>query len=239
MIGYNADEINNLMRTLADSYAKLGETMATGWDKVTSTLGAEWVGPDELSFETELAKRMCELYYACRESVHGMIGNIRQIGQSWQEFQNANLMSGVTAVVTAAFELAAIEPVDYQIENTVKPVERTFSSSTKMGVTNGNQSADTIKNEVITYVNTIGESVKKMYEGTTSSSAFLGEGQSNAIDEYLTKMATAFSKVVTQVEDMQNALVTLVQQYNAQMEAFAGQVSKIDTNITANTGAAQ
>lgn len=233
MIGYNIEEINTLMKTLADSYKTLGETMATGWDTVSSTLGTEWIGPDEVSFETELATRMQTLYYSCRESVIGMIGNIREVGLKWQEFQNSNLLQGVTAVMTSAYELIVVNPVDYQIEQYVKPAERTFSANTRMGVANGDQSADTINKAVVDYVNAIGESVKSMYEGTSSSAAFIGEGQSSVIDEYLTKMATAFSKVVTQVQDMQTALVSLVKKYNEQMQSFAKDVSKIDTNITA------
>lgn len=231
MIGYNVDEINNLVKNLNASYQKLGETMATGWDVVSTTLGTEWVGADELSFETELAKRMVILYYSCKESVMGMIENIRSLGVAWQDFQNKNMMSGVTAPTVVFFDIDAVNLPDYQIENVVKPAERTFTAGMQMGVTNGEQSATNINSKVTEYVNTIGETVKAMYDSTSSATAFLGASQSDAINEYLKKMATSFSQVVTQVSDMQQTLTTLVKNYNDQMAAFAQSVSGLDTTV--------
>lgn len=235
MIGYNSDEINNLISTLNSSYQKLGETMSTGWDTVSSTLGTEWIGPDELSFETELAKRMCALYYSCKESVQGMIENVRKLGQTWQDFQNANLITGVTASTTVSFDVAAVDLGDYAIETVVKPAERAFSSGTRMGVTNGEQSAANINTKVTEYVNAIGDNVKKMYDTTSSATAFLGSSQSDAIDTYLKNMATSFSSIVTQVQDMQTTLTTLVKNYNTQMESLATQVNGIDTSVSSTS----
>ena len=231
MIGYNADEINNLVQTLNSSYQKLGETMATGWDVVSTTLGTEWIGPDELSFETELATRMVTLYNSCKESVAGMIENIRKVGEAWQAFQNANMVSGAAAATTVAFDINAVNLGDYQIETVVKPAERTFTSSMQMGVTNGEQSATNINTKVTEYVNTIGETVKTMYDSTSSATAFLGASQSDAINEYLKKMATSFSQIVTQVSDLQTTLTTLVKNYNDQMAAFTQQISGLDTGV--------
>lgn len=229
MIGYNADEINNLINSLNASYRKLGETMAAGWDIVSSTLGTEWVGPDELTFEKELANRMCTLYYSCKDSVEGMIGNVRALGQAWQDFQNANLMKDVAVLNKVSFDLEAVSLPDYQIETFVKPAERLFTSSMRMGVTNGEQSATNINKKVTEYVNKIGETVKAMYDTTSSASAFLGTSLSDAINNYLKKMATSFSQVTTQVSDMQTTLTALVKNYNDQMAAFTQKVSGLDT----------
>lgn len=231
MIGYNTEEVNTLLNTLSASYQKLGETMATGWDVVSNTLGAEWIGPDELAYETELANRMCTLYYACRESVEGMITNVRSIGQAWQDFQNSNVIAGGVATVAAvnfALDMAALP--DYAIESVVKAAERTFTANMRMGVTNGESSATTINTEVTNYVNTIGETVKAMYDTTSSANAFLGS-QAETIDEYLKKMADAFSKVTTQVSDLQTTLTQLVKNYNDQMAALSQQVSGLDTSV--------
>lgn len=232
MIGYNAEEINNLVRGLNASYAKLGEAMATGWDTVVNTLGAEWIGPDEVSFETEFASRMCTLYYSCRESVVGMIENVRMLGQSWQEFQNSNLMQGVAAMATVGFDIIGVTLDDYKIEDKVKSTQRTFAAGTRMGVTNGVESATNINSKITEYVNNIGAAVKAMYDQTSSATAFLGAKQADAIDSYLKKMAGSFSKVTTQVNDLQKTLKELVKNYNEQMAAFAKTVNKIDTNIS-------
>ena len=230
MIGYNAEEINNLLKTLNASYQKLGETMATGWDVVSNTLGTEWIGPDELAYETELANRMCTLYYACRDSVEGMITNVRSVGQAWQEFQNANVIAGGAVAAAVSFDLDMTALPDYAIESVVKAAERTFTANMRMGVVNGESSATTINSEVTNYVNTIGETVKAMYDTTSSANAFLGS-QAETIDEYLKKMADAFSKVTTQVSDLQTTLTQLVKNYNDQMAALSQQVSGLDTSV--------
>lgn len=239
MIGYNAEEVNKLIASLNASYQALGETMATGWDTVSSTLGTEWVGPDELSFETELASRICTLYYSCRDSVSGMIENVRKLGQSWQDFQNSNLIQGVTATTQVSFDVSAVNLGDYQIETAVKPTQRTFTAGMQLGVTNGQESATNINNKVTEYVNAIGTNVKAMYDQTSSATAFLGSSQSDAIDTYLKNMANSFSQIVTQVTDMQQTLTQLVSNYNAQMEALANTVSGIDTTVSTATDSVQ
>ena len=141
MIGYNIAEINSLILKLNNSYEKLGETMANGWSDVSSTLETEWVGPDELSFEEELAKRICDLYYACKESLNGMVTNIHNIGESWKEFQKSNVLSGATAGTALVGAAEAIEHAnlkDYDISSVVKRGEPTFTESTnfqrKLGI---------------------------------------------------------------------------------------------------------
>ena len=55
MIGYNVDKINELMTNIAKNYKELGQKMSEGWSGISSTMESEWIGPDEVSYETALA----------------------------------------------------------------------------------------------------------------------------------------------------------------------------------------
>lgn len=240
MIGYNVEKINELLKSIANSYNSIGEAMASGWSTVRTTLQSEWVGPDEISFQNELAKRVQELYVDCKDAVDDTITNIKRIGESWRDFQEGNILSkGTLGIGASNISKDAIADMviptlkEYPLSNTVKSDEtKTFSASTNLGLTNGTQSGTNIQKAVKTYVENIHTKVKTLYKELDSSSAFLGGKQSKNIDAYLLKVGTGLGKITSCMQDLYDALANLASKNYGDSETNVGTTaSKADVNF--------
>lgn len=243
MIGYNVEKINELLKKIADSYNDIGESIATGWPSVKTTLQTEWVGPDEISFQNEMAKRVQELYTNCKDAVDDTITNIKKIGDSWREFQEGNVLnSGTLGIGGSTISKDSIADMviptvkEYPVSTTVKSDEtKTFSASTNLGLTNGTQSGSNIQKAVKTYVDDIYTKVKTFYEGLDSSTAFLGGNQSKNIDAYLGKVGAGLGKLTSCMEDLSNALANLASKNYGDSESQVGtSASKAEVNFDYN-----
>lgn len=240
MIGYNVEKINELLKSVANSYNSIGEAMATGWSTVRTTLQSEWVGPDEISFQNGLAKRVQELYVDCKDAVDDTITNIKKIGESWRDFQEGNVLSkGTLGIGGSSISKDAIADMvipalkEYPVSKTVKSDEtKTFSASTNLGLTNGTQSGTNIQKAVKTYVENIHTKVKTLYEGLDSSSAFLGNKQSKNIDAYLSKVGAGLGKLTSCMQDLYDALANLASKNYGDSETTVGTTaSKAEVNF--------
>ncbi len=235
MIGYNVKEIEDLAKNIADSYETIGKKMAEPWKGLQTVLENEWVGPDELSYETELAKNICTLYASCTSSIQNMLDNLRIMGDNWKNFQKGNVLENAdtsmmnSGVFANEIEIATIKP--YEIANIVKAGSPNFSANTKLGLTNGTQSSVIIKTEFDKYIESVKKSVKELYSKFDSSKAFLG-GQLNAkVNEYLQNMGSSLADLATCHKSIYDALDKLTAQYTTHETDEAKSVSSANINV--------
>ena len=230
MIGYNVEKIEELAKKLADKYKNVGEKMGEGWPGLSATLEAEWVGPDELSYENQLAKNICELYHACRETTQVVLDNIKTIGTNWKNFQRNNILEGAeqvgverTTIFGKDIFIPSLE--DHDIESTVKAGDVTFSESTNLGLTNDGESGSTIKTKFDEYIDGVYNSVKGLYSDFDSSTAFLGTELSAKVNEYISNVAESLAKLTTCHKSIYEALDKLTANYATHESDQATEVS--------------
>ena len=226
MIGYNKEQIETLIQDINRSYTSIGNCMAEGWPNLSATMEAEWVGPDEVSYETELAKNICELYVKCDEVVVGMMTNISKLGENWINFQKNNIMTDADAV-TNFFDGISIATSDVVVDlpSTVKAGSPTFSASTNMGLTNGTESGTKIKTVFDAYIDSVYDKVKELYNAFDSSKAFLGSELNSKVNEYLAQMGEALAKLTSCHKSIYDALDQLIARYATHESEEATNVS--------------
>ena len=229
MIGYNVDKINELMTNIAKNYKELGQKMSEGWSGISSTMESEWIGPDEVSYETALADNICKLYLSCKETAQGMVTNVKELGRSWKQFQEQNIMEGAVSN-KLSFEPDNVNLEDFDIAGTVKPGSPNFTTGMNMGLKQQN-SGQVIDNKITEYVDAVYTNVKSMYETLDSSQAFLGSEQNSKINDYLHNMGAAIARLTTCHKDIKERLIELTNKYYEAQSTVGQQVSGISTDI--------
>lgn len=234
MIGYNISKIEELMQDIATSYEKLGEKMADGWSTLSSTMEREWVGPDEVSYETTLAKDICTLYTNCQEAVTTMVNNIKILGDNWKNFQKSNLLEGASVDLSgAAFssEITIPSIKTYEIASVVKPGNPTFDKSTNLGLTSGADSAGNIKIQFDSYIDGVYTSVKALYSNyeTLTKEAFKGEQVSANLNSYLQAVGEGLARLTTCHKSIYERLDELAARYQEHENTEASSVSTSTT----------
>jgi len=223
MIGYNIEEIENLLYKMAQNYQDLGEMMKTEWPKVQTIMEAEWVGPDEVAYEAELVKNLHTLYYAFRSGIENVNLNVAKAGEAWIEFQKTNAVQGSTVLADnfMVIDIPVFDDYVYNIQNELKSKELSafrFSNETRFGVVNGESSAVNINTALETYVSAIKQKANTLFSQMTTTNAFLGQSQADAIAEHIKGIAGSIDGILTVVEDIKKTLTTLVQNYTAQQQ---------------------
>lgn len=236
MIGYNVSKINELMTTLANNYKSMGEKMAEGWPALSTTLEKEWIGPDEVSYETELAKNICNLYANCTDVINQLINSIKVLGENWQNFQTGNVLTQAADVASNAVggSLAALEIptlTAYDIASVVKAGNPVFDASTNMGLANGTSSGSTIKTQFNTYIDAVYSNVQALYTNLDNavSSAFLGAELNSKLNQFLQKIGTSLAQLTTCHKSIYDALDTLIANYSTHETEEATAVSGAST----------
>lgn len=234
MIGYNVDKIEELAKNVAVSYKNMGECMAGGWPQLSRTMEAEWVGPDEVSYEQELAKNICSLYASCQQTVEQMLTNIRILGNNWKQFQLNNSLEGASVTAGGLFskdlEIPNIASYSYDIASLVKAGNPQFTESMNLGLTNGISSGANIKSQFDEYIDGVYDRVKKLYTGLDTSSAFLGAELSSKLTKYLDSMAESLAKLTTCHKSIYEALDQLTKRYSTHESEEANTVASAETN---------
>ena len=224
--GYNINGITELARAIKTSYNSLGEIMANPWPTLQATMQAEWVGPDEQSYEGLLAKDICTLYEVCRDTIQTLMNNVVAIGEAWKEFQSKNIISGAETYQAVGSLPTAITLDGFDIAGVVNRKEVDFTYYTNYGLVNGQNSYNVINTALEQYVTEVINGVNSLYQSLDSSKAFLGGGQADTINEYMVRIGQAVSNVSTAHDAIKEALRTLLANYNAQ-------VSEINTQVNA------
>ena len=225
MIGYNVEKINELMNSLLGSYLDLAETISSGWPALSAKMEAEWIGPDEVDYETTLAKGIVSIYNACHKNVSDMIQNIFTLGMNWKSFQATNKMVEGEGAVVPVGELTKPDVPSVDISLLVKPGNPVFTASTNMGLANGAESGTAIKQQFDAYIDEVYKGVKGLYEALDSSKAFLGTELNSAVNTYLQSMGEAMAKLTTCHRTIYEALDKLIAGYTTHESSEATNVS--------------
>lgn len=231
MIGYNVEKINVLMQTIVEKYKSIGEKMAEGWPTLSSTMEKEWVGPDEVSYETELAKNIVHLYVSCSATIADMNLVIKTLADNWINFQKGNKLNRTEADnISANIDMPVV--TCYEIENIVKAGNPVFNAGTNMGLTNGVTSGTTIKSTFDGYIDGVYDSVKALYSSLEDAvnSAFLGSELNVKVNEYLNKIGTALAQLTTCHKSIYEALDKLIANYSTHESTQATGVSGLSTD---------
>ena len=189
--GFNVQGVDEVLNNLKKSYDTLGEKMATPWPALQQAMQDNWVGPDEQSYEERFAKDVCNLYVACKEVIQTLINNITKLGQSWEEFQKNNIIDGAERHARNGIIASAITLDDKSITDVVKLKENHGSFSENRGLVNGDSSYYMINNAIDEYVTGVKTEVNSLYQGIVSGKGFLGGGQAQEIDAYITRIGVA------------------------------------------------
>lgn len=210
MIGYNIGKINELLVNIANTYKAIGDELAGGWPNVSDTLGTNWVGPDEVSYEKELAQTLVELYAACKEAITGVVSNVKNVGDTWKTFQSKNVLEGLTAnAVNVEVEIPPLTDADV---SSIKASERTFDASTNFGLAS-RDAGNTIMQVITSYSDGITKKVKSLYDEMDAKSAFMGEQQSAKIESWLSTMGEAIVRLTTCINKIKETLTQLTANY--------------------------
>lgn len=208
MIGYNVAKINEMLENIKESYASIKGAITNNWPALSNTLGTEWIGPDEVAFEKELAKRVNKLYSECAETINTTIDNVMNIGQKWKEFQMGNKLENGTVEIESSISEIKAEKVTAE-ESIVSAAQRTFSADTNLGLANGGSSAGTIMDAAQDYVKRIKNTTSRLYDQVGTSSAFLGDIQSASIQKYLNNIGTSLGRLNACIKDLHDALTNM------------------------------
>ena len=216
--GFNVHEIDEVLANLKRSYDTLGDKMATPWPALQQAMQDNWVGPDEQSYEERFAKDVCNLYVACRDVIQTLINNISKLGQSWEEFQKNNIIDGAEVHQRFGVIASAITLNDRSISDIVKLKENNGSAYENRGLVNGDSSFYMINKAIDEYVTDVQTAVNTLYQGIVSGKGFLGGGQAQEIDGYITRIGVAVGQLSTSHEAIRTALQQLLINYRAQVQ---------------------
>ncbi len=237
-IGYTPERINEFAKEIADRYKKLGEVMANDWPWVSSTLQENWKGADEQSYEDNLAARMRTLYKNCREVVTGLATQIINVGESWQEMQNKNVIQngeGTTAT-KANFDFQVPQVEEFPIDNTVKLAENAFTGQA-LGL-QGPGSESAITSRLDNYFDNIKTEIQTMMDQVSQfQDAFIGQAQSQAISDYLKQGGQLIASVATDADDLRQALASVTTKaYESQESTVATGMNQAASGMQGTTG---
>ena len=238
--GYNIQEIENLANAVKASYSSLGKIMAEPWPTLQNTMQAEWVGPDEQSYEKKLSDDIVLLYNVCSESITTLMRNIIAMGEAWKEFQKRNVIDGAPTY-NAVGQLEAgmtLTPYDIVKDGRVTVKAPQYNRETNYGLTNGQGSYNVINNALEAYISGVKAGVDTLYRSLDSSKAFLGGGQAAAVNEYMVRIGQAVANLSTSHNQIKEALATLLANYNTQAQENISAASNADasTVFTVNNG---
>lgn len=225
MIGYNVAKIQDLMDDVAATYNSMADMVGTRWKLLESTMQKEWIGPDEVAMQNEIAGRLIQLHKDCRVTVEQIVKNVCEIEKGWREFQGKNKVQGGNYAVEID-KIKELEPpkiAESNIEELVKAdVSLNFADSVNLGLTNGEQSAGKIKMEADDFSKAVYNKAHTLYNQLDSSQAFLGGGQSQAIKNYLMQIGESLGKFLSNFKDLYEALDILANQNYADSATQVG-----------------
>jgi len=228
-IGFNPEQIDELRMKLSADYNKLGENINNGWTDVNKTINENWIGPDAVSIEGELAKRICNIYLGTKEAVQAMIDNVKVLGETWLKFQNTNVIEGAdVAAQSYEFSTITVEPYDMSYVKSQCPYQQ--ANLPIRGLVNGHDSGNKILNSVTSYIDYTKEKIQSMFNEASSQTAFLGGGQSEKIDGYITSLAGQLANLDQFKDNLITTLSSLIKAYNEQAASIGAQAASAGNN---------
>lgn len=222
-LGYNVSKINQLMKDITNNCKQVRSSMASGWPDVQTTLQTEWIGADEQAYEKQLSARVIELWQCIQKNCNTFLSNIQQAGNSWVQFQASNTLEG-SGIAGGSEGRVYYEPLD-AADPEVAYKKVSITEDMNRGLQNGMKSAENITNAIKKYIKDVYNNTKDIFDKLDASTSFIGEEQSAQVKHYIEEMGLAFARVTTCYNDLNTAMVTLIQNYKKQSQSVVDATS--------------
>lgn len=225
-IGYNKEQIIKLCDELERRYGDLGNEIGQNWPSLTTKLREEWVGPDEVAYEQQLASTLSSCYLDMHTLIQDAVNSIIAIGNDWVERQNTNyLVSEEKALYDiSSYKVSGIPPKQiHQMQLIITVKEPIFTESTSFGLRTST-SAKTMIKAIEDFVDKTEKSINKLNASLNTSSAFFGK-QVKKIDELINHVETILVRVINATNGIKQAINKLAASYT-EMD------SQVSTSIT-------
>jgi hypothetical protein len=255
-IGYNVGKINALLETLVSSYTIIGRTIGNEWTEVSGILRKNWVGPDEIAYEKDLAGSIKRLFDTCGEAIRMTQRNVITAGENWKKFQMKNtsnfsdgsLISGNTTFQTGINHIAGAKDAlsgyaslnglnivearlpRFDIDSLLKINDITFNINMNMGL-QSKLSGTAILNSVQSYAKSIYNQVRVIYDEIDTKSAFIGEEQSVAMSSYLKNMGEDIANLNRCLKNLHDIVGQLTEAYTRQEQETAKSATAAQSGI--------
>ena len=227
-IGYNVKQAEEVMKEIKNAYNELGLYTSGEWSNLVDTIQAEWVGEDEQDFEQEFAKRLCKLYVNAYNVAQGAISTIAGLVDAWYEFQAKNTLSGGDAAGKSKYSLDV--PTIKPDEEIVKAKIKSIGENVNRGLKDAS-SRTKIEGGVSTFVKTVQDKTKGLFEAIEVNTAFFGDQTTN-IKAYVEAAGAAVGEVTVAVKDLNDALAKLVgTNYTSAISDISTQFSTAKSNV--------
>lgn len=225
-IGYNIGKINELIDAVSSGYGNITAAIEENWSPLYSDFRDEWIGPDADSYISELGKCLNEVEKSCAEAIRAVGDNLQKIGEAWKHFQNQNTLEGaqITPITTEIKTIVIKESNGVPI-----PEARSFGVDEKLGLKSAG-AAGILSGKITDYVNKVLDQVRNLYQNIEVNTAFFGE-QAHAIQDYLDSVRDAVQNLIKCVDNINEALKGLVDQYSKQEAEVKSQVANQSSNI--------
>lgn len=232
MIGYNVNEINTLMKEIADAYNNLGIYTEEQWKGLLYTLQGQWIGEDEQDFEKKLAERICKLYDDACTLAENAVKTVEATAEAWRSFQQKNNLDGSQIAGDAKFDIQT--PKITRNSKIVSANIKTIANNANRGL-QSESSSQLIKGKVSEFVKAVQDKTKGLFEPIETSKAFMGN-QSTAIKTYVERVGVSIGEVTSAVQDMYDALDNLVSaNYKTSVEDLSQQFAQAASDAESST----
>ena len=182
---------------------------------------------------------MLSVYKACETTVRDMVENIKSTAKSWIEFQNSNLLQNADMEFVSAHKKSAdwLENIPMYAFTNTQDVYQTIVPGTpslsgrSLGLVNGEGSVGIINTAIDNFVSNIKTSVNDLYSKFDVSSAFIGNGQAEAIEEYIISINTAVNKLIDTISQVKEAVTQLGSRYTEKTDAIVNEYKSVAKDI--------
>ena len=210
-IGYNGQKINELMEAISTAYTNLAAKVTSNYETLKPVLRAEWVGEDELDFEKNLVNRLNELYYNAGYLSQAAVNAIRNVADSWKEFQSRNVLDMGTGSNSAGMVNINVSFTDVTItptEGLIQFQSVDYADNIDRGLTNGTGSYSAIIGALETFKTKAETDAGAFTDEFDVNNAFFG-GTETGINGFLEHVETSLGAVLTAVKDFVDGLNSL------------------------------
>lgn len=226
-VGYNSAQIGELALQMENALNALRSSMEENWPTMVNVFRTNWVGNDEVAFETTFSNELKVVYRNCDEIIAGATRFICDAGKAWQEWQTnvANQLGGSQAAGQMYEHTRTTQEVNLTV-NTAAVDPGQFAGLTTAGAENNLVSAiDDYVNKVLVSFNGINETID-------ASKAFVGQEQSASMNEFIAGLSENMRQIFTSVDSFKTVTIPqLVRAYNEQQTTIASDATTAASTI--------
>ena len=226
-IGYNSAQIGELAQKMESALSALKTSMEENWPTMVTTFRNNWVGTDEIAFETTFSNDLKIVYRNCDEIIAGATRFVCEAGKTWQEWQTdvANQLGGSQTSGQVYEHIRTSQEVNLNV-SAMSADAGQFAGLTTAGAENNLIAAiDDYVNKVLVSFNGINETID-------ASKAFVGQEQSTAMNEFIAGLSENVRQIFSDVDNFKTVTIPdLVKAYNSQQSTIASAASTASSNI--------